>query len=197
MVIVKIYSHDCWFSNLKYLFISTDEWERIEEEQDLQNEEMREIMDRVSKWHTLLHPVLQESEQRSHFDINAVGTDIIDMFPPEKPEHEITFSNVLENREPSYCARYFLSLLLLTNTKNVQLSVEQPQLNGKRVCPTDDIKLKLLSRTRHYDEVLRLDEHLEAAAAKRKSMDMDFYNEPSTSTSTSNAPQFKKQKKRK
>lgn len=158
---------------------------------------MREMIERVSKWHTMLKPVLQVSEQRNNFDIHALGTDIIDLFPEDNPEHEITFSNVLENRDPSYRARYFLSLLLLTNTKNTRLTVDHPELNGKRVCPTDELKLKLTSRTRHYDEVNRIDEHLEenrAGATKRKSMNLDIFDEPEPSTSMPKTSQAKKRK---
>lgn len=175
-----------------------DESKRIQEEEENRNEDMRDMIERVSKWHKMLQPVLQYSEKRNNFDIHALGTDIIDLFPEEKSDHDITFNSILQNRDPSYRARYFLSLLLLTNTKNVKINVDHPELNGKRVCPTDELKIKLLSRTRHYDEVDRIHEHFEeprneagTRAEKRKSM--DYACEASTSY---NKSQFKKQKQK-
>lgn len=122
---------------------------------------MRDMVERVSKWHENLRPVLQHSEARNNFNIHALGTDIINLFPDEKPDHEISFTNVMENRDQTYTARYFLSLLLLTNTKNVKINVKHPEQNGKVLCSKDDLKIKLLSRTRHMDEVNKINEHLE------------------------------------
>lgn len=133
--------------------------ERIEE--DHRNEDMREMVERVSKWHENLRPILQHSEARNNFNIHALGTDIINLFPEENPQHEISFAKVMEDRDPSYTARYFLSLLLLTNTSNVKINVKHPEQNGKVLCAIDDLKIKLLSRTRHMDEVNKINEHLD------------------------------------
>lgn len=122
---------------------------------------MRDMVERVSKWHENLRPVLQHSEARNNFNIHALGTDIINLFPEEKTDHEISFTNVMENRDQTYTARYFLSLLLLTNTKNVKIAVKHPEQNGKVLCSKDDLKIQLLSRTRHMDEVNKINEHLE------------------------------------
>lgn len=134
--------------------------ERVEE--DNRNEDMRDMVERVSKWHENLKPVLQHSEARNNFNIHALGTDIINLFPEDgKPDNEISFRNVIENRDQTYTARYFLSLLLLANTKNVKISVGHPEQNGKLLCSKDDLRIKLLSRTRHMDEVNKINEHLE------------------------------------
>lgn len=123
------------------------------------------MVERVSKWHEHLRPILRHSEARNNFNIHAVGSDIIDLFPEDKPDQEISFTNVMENRDQTYTARYFLSLLLLTNTKNVKLSVKHPEQNGKVLCSKDDMKIQLLSRTRHFDEVNKITEHLEDSNA--------------------------------
>lgn len=133
---------------------------------------MREMVKRVSKWHSTLRPILADSEKRNNFNIHELGSDIIDLFPADQPSKEITFSNVMENRDESYTARYFLSLLLLTNTKNVHISVTNPELNGKVVCKNEDLKITLLSRARHLDEVNNINEHLPSVpVGKRKTMD--------------------------
>lgn len=123
------------------------------------------MVERVSKWHENLRPVLQHSEARNNFNIHALGTDIINLFPEEKPDHEISFTNVMENRDATYTARYFLSLLLLTNNKNVKINVKHPEQNGKKLCSKDDLKIKLLSKTRHLDEVNKINEHLEDSSS--------------------------------
>lgn len=120
------------------------------------------MIERVSKWHEQLRPILQHSEKRNNFDIHALGTDIIDLFPANNKSHEISFANIMENRDPSYTARYFLSLLLLTNTKNVKIDVNH---NGdstakKKLCEPNNLKIQLLSRSRHLDQVNKINEHL-------------------------------------
>lgn len=156
---------------VSHLFFRADV-ERVEE--DNRNEDMRAMVERVSKWHENLRPVLQHSEARNNFNIHALGTDIINLFPEDTPDHEISFTNVMENRDQTYTARYFLSLLLLTNTKNVKLNVKRTGQSGKELCSKDDLKIQLLSRTRHMDEVNKINEHLEdsniAVAGTSKSL---------------------------
>lgn len=119
------------------------------------------MVERVSKWHEQLRPILQHSESRNNFDIHALGTDIIGLFPENNVQHEISFANIMENRDPTYTARYFLSLLLLTNTKNVKIAVDKGGGAGKtRLCAPADLKVKLLSRSRHLDQVNKINEHL-------------------------------------
>lgn len=124
------------------------------------------MVERVSKWHEMLRPVLADCEKRNNFDIHALGTDIIDLFSNNEEEKnhptEITFKDVMKNRDETYTARYFLSMLLLTNNKNINLNIiSYPEKNGKILCSKDDIRIKLLSRTRHLDEVNKIDQHLD------------------------------------
>ncbi|XP_055314144.1 uncharacterized protein LOC129575169 [Sitodiplosis mosellana] len=133
-----------------------------QKEETARAEGFTDMLERVSKWHQMLRPVLANCEKRNNFDIHALGTDIIDMFPSEEESNptEISFTDVMQGRDQTYTARYFLSLLLLTNTKNVQLKVMHPEQNGTVICSKDDIRIKLRSRTRHLDEVNKIDQHL-------------------------------------
>lgn len=122
------------------------------------------MVERVSKWHEMLRPVLANCEKRNNFDIHALGSDIIDLFPQDEEQKteptEISFTDVMKGRDQTYTARYFLSLLLLTNNKNVNLKVLHPEQNGKVLCSKDDMRIKLRSRKRHLDEVNKIDQHL-------------------------------------
>lgn len=122
------------------------------------------MVERVSKWHEMLRPVLADCEKRNNFDIHALGTGIMDLFPQDEEQRqhptEISFTDIMKDRDATYTARYFLSMLLLTNNKNVQLKVMHPEQNGKILCSKDDIRIKLQSRARHLDEVNKIDQHL-------------------------------------
>lgn len=144
-----------------------------DEENDDQSDDQREetqqagfsdMVERVSKWHQMLRPVLANCEKRNNFDIHALGSDIIDLFPQNEEQKteptEISFTDVMKGRDQTYTARYFLSLLLLTNNKNVHLKAMHPEQNGKVLCSKDDIRIKLRSRKRHLDEVNKIDQHL-------------------------------------
>lgn len=166
--------------------------ERVERNEEAnRNEDYCDMVERVSKWHEMLRPVLQNCEKRNNFDIHALGSDIIDLFPEEATEQpkEISFTDIMSDRDQTYTARYFLSLLLLTNNKNVQLKVMHPEQNGKIACSKDDIKIKLKSRSRHLDEVNKIDERLnqpgDATAAEKSTTFAvpanDDYDAPSTS----------------
>lgn len=157
---------------------------------------MQAMVHRVSKWHNTLQPILAQSEQRNNFDINALGSDIIDMFPENEPSKEITFADVMENRDQSYTARYFLSLLLLTNTENIHITRSNPEMNGKTVCRREDLNIKLLSRARHLDNVHQIDEHLEKNRMKRPAEEpLDCQPGPSHEYASPSVKKRKTQKK--
>ncbi|XP_031626866.1 protein PFC0760c [Contarinia nasturtii] len=154
--------------------VECDDNHNDESNDDQQNDNVRseegfsDMVERVSKWHEMLRPVLANCEKRNNFDIHALGTDIIDMFQPEEDDQprEISFTDVMKERDQTYTARYFLSLLLLTNTKNVHLNIMHPEQNGTVVCSKDDMRIKLLSRTRHLDEVNKIDQRLNEAPSR-------------------------------
>lgn len=157
------------------------------------------MVERVNKWHEMLRPVLANCEKRNNFDIHALGSDIIEQFPSEEDTNprEISFNDVMKGRDQTYTARYFLSLLLLTNTKNVDLKVMHPEQNGKVVCSKDDIRIKLISRTRHLDEVQSIDQRLNEAPSKKnansgKSINIDYDEDDTPIQSTSKGGRGKK-----
>ena len=140
------------------------------EEDEEATAEMQAMCDRVGEWHKNLQPVLAHSEKRNHFDVHELGSDIINLFPSENKDHEVSFSEVMTDRDQSYTARYFLSLLLLTNTKNVSINVVHPENNGKRLCPKDELKIKLLSTQRHYDDVSNIHEIIDVPRADKNAV---------------------------
>lgn len=166
---------------LKYLYLPENEQDEAQDALDKTRVEKNEVqvsefVERISKWHSMLRPVLAMSQKRSDFDIHELGTDIMNKFsesPADEPapqsagdKNEITFTDVMDGRDETYTARYFLSLLLLTNNKNVHLNVAHPEQNGDVICSPDDIKIRFRNGTRHWDEVNRIDEHLVEARAQ-------------------------------
>lgn len=139
------------------------------------------MVERVSKWHEMLRPILSDCEKRNNFDIHALGTDIIDMFPGDEEQRlqptEISFTDVMKNRDETYTARYFLSMLLLTNNKNIHMKVMHPEHNGKILCSKDDIRIKLQSRARHLDEVNKIDQHLDSTQSTHMASHVSITNE--------------------
>uniref|UniRef100_A0A182NKT3 Condensin-2 complex subunit H2 C-terminal domain-containing protein n=1 Tax=Anopheles dirus TaxID=7168 RepID=A0A182NKT3_9DIPT len=123
-------------------------------------QEAKERFDKVSQWHRKLKPILIESEKRNHFDIHAYGTTIIDTFDPTAPfgAERITLAKVLEHKAPYSTARFFLSMLMLANTNNVQIC--NRNVNPLQLSSTDEIELRLLSRKRHHQELEALGELL-------------------------------------
>uniref|UniRef100_A0A182P266 Condensin-2 complex subunit H2 C-terminal domain-containing protein n=1 Tax=Anopheles epiroticus TaxID=199890 RepID=A0A182P266_9DIPT len=122
--------------------------------------EAKERFDKVSQWHRKLKPILTESEKRNHFDIHAYGTDIIDTFDPSVPlgTEAITLEQVLQHKPPHSTARFFLSVLMLANTNNVQICNKNQ--DPLRLSSTAEIELRLLSRKRHHKELEALGELL-------------------------------------
>lgn len=123
----------------------------------------------------MLRPILATSEKRSNFDIHELGTDIMNKFTENSTDepaatqiknNEITFTDVMDGRDETYTARYFLSVLLLTNNKNVYLTKAHPEKNGHVICSPDDIRIRFRNQTRHSDELERIDEQLEAARTR-------------------------------
>ncbi|CAD7092926.1 unnamed protein product [Hermetia illucens] len=113
--------------------------------------EMNLMMERIQKWHRYLRPILAVSMERHHFDIFAIGTDIIDTFPKEDVVKETppvtTLEDVMADRDPTFLSRYFLSMLQLANANNVEINVKSRDSN--KPTALRDVNLKLLSRKRH------------------------------------------------
>ncbi|XP_055584706.1 uncharacterized protein LOC129737571 [Uranotaenia lowii] len=123
--------------------------------------EAKELIEKVNNWHRKLKPILIQSEKRNHFDIHAYGTEIIDSFPADvEPEKAapINFAHVMENKQQDCTARYFLSMLMLANTNNVQIVTNNQ--DAHRLTTKKDIELRLLSRKRHHQEMESMGERI-------------------------------------
>lgn len=123
--------------------------------------EAKELIEKVNNWHRKLKPILIQSERRNHFDIHAYGTEIIESFGPEEVTEEVSvinFAQVMENKTEDFTARYFLSMLMLANTNNVQIVTRNH--DPQRLTPKEDIELRLLSRKRHHQEMESLGERI-------------------------------------
>lgn len=157
------------------------------------------MVERVSKWHNMLQPVLADCEKRNNFDIHALGTDIIDLFPSDEEKNqyptEISFTDVMKNRDQTYTARYFLSMLLLTNNKNIHLKVLHPEQNGTVLCSKDDIRIKLQSRARHLDDVQQIDQHLNETHSSQSASVSHSINGNSTNFVVQSKKQAQKRKR--
>lgn len=81
----------------------------------------------IQKWHRYLRPILAVSMERHHFDIFAIGTDIINTFPKEDVVKETppvtTLEDVMADRDPTFLSRYFLSMLQLVSRNFEKLGV--------------------------------------------------------------------------
>lgn len=124
--------------------------------------EAKELIEKVNNWHRKLKPILALSEKRNHFDIHAYGTEIIDSFgpevPPEAPPQVINFAQVMEQKQEDFTARYFLSMLMLANTNNVEIVARNQ--DPSRLTQKEDIELRLLSRKRHHQEMESMGERI-------------------------------------
>uniref|UniRef100_A0A8D8NBX0 Condensin-2 complex subunit H2 n=1 Tax=Culex pipiens TaxID=7175 RepID=A0A8D8NBX0_CULPI len=125
--------------------------------------EAKELIEKVNNWHRKLKPILALSEKRNHFDIHAYGTEIISSFGPEVAEEPsspqlINFAQVMEQKQEDFTARYFLSMLMLANTNNVEIVARNQ--DPSRLTQKEDIELRLLSRKRHHQEMESMGERI-------------------------------------
>ena len=83
----------------------------------------------VAKWHEMIGPRLESVERRNAFDIHAYGSRILNNFSPQRSS--VSFNSVVRGQKPEEKSRYFLSMLMLANTENVEISTadgSDPQL---------------------------------------------------------------------
>ncbi|XP_019528537.3 uncharacterized protein LOC109400479 [Aedes albopictus] len=123
--------------------------------------EAKELIEKVNSWHRKLKPILIQSEKRNHFDIHAYGSEIIESFGSEEVVEEvpvIDFGQVMKNKAEDFTARYFLSMLMLANTNNVQIVTRNH--DPQRLTTKGDIELRLLSRKRHHQEMESMGERI-------------------------------------
>ncbi|XP_055850269.1 uncharacterized protein LOC129914873 [Episyrphus balteatus] len=111
------------------------------------NEENR-IRAKVHQWHSHLQPILACSRERHHFDVFAIGTEIMTQFDRNDVCNEkVSFKNVMEEKDESLISRYFLSMLLLANQGNIRIDVQNKSTD--QPSELHDIRLQLLSRKRN------------------------------------------------
>ncbi|XP_058119287.1 uncharacterized protein LOC131284079 [Anopheles ziemanni] len=134
--------------------------------------EAKERIEKVNAWHKKLKPILIESEQRNHFDIHAYGTEIIETFdatevqanPGDLHRPTITLATVLQNKPAHSTARYFLSMLMLANTNNVEITNKNSE--PLRISTAEEIELRLLSRKRHHQQMMARKRKLMSSAGQ-------------------------------
>ena len=106
------------------------------------------LIEKVQNWHKQLKPILMESEMRCDFDIHEIGSHIIDAFSNETYVEcpIITFENIMVSKRMDYTSRYFLSMLQLANSNNIEIHVKNKSTS--KCAYKSDIELKLISRAR-------------------------------------------------
>ena len=77
----------------------------------------------------MIGPRLESVERRNAFDIHAYGSRILNNFSSQRSS--VSFNSVVRGQKPEEKSRYFLSMLMLANTENVEISTadgSDPQL---------------------------------------------------------------------
>lgn len=121
--------------------------EQMLREAALEIEEENCRTENVENWVEYVTPLLSQAKSRSNFDIQKYGQDIITQFP--EIDSELSFHSIMENKRTDFTARNFLSMLMLANTENVQITNLNQDFN--RPSRFDEIKLKLLTRDMFYE----------------------------------------------
>lgn len=73
--------------------------------------EQLEMRKRVQAWHDNLHPILEEEEKRTTFDIHEYGTRVLNCF--NSVGEQKSFKDLVGGLEQEEVARYFLSILMM------------------------------------------------------------------------------------
>lgn len=108
---------------------------------EMMNEQLK-MRQRVQEWHNNLRPILEEEEKRTEFDVHEYGTRILNCF--ELIGEKKLFGELVGGLDKEEVARYFLSLLMMVNTYNLEISND---------VSADDILITLLKKERHHEEL--------------------------------------------
>ncbi|XP_025205007.1 condensin-2 complex subunit H2-like [Melanaphis sacchari] len=108
---------------------------------EMMNEQL-EMRQRVQEWHNNLRPILEEEEKRTEFDVHEYGTRILSCF--EFIGEKKLFRELVGGLDKEEVARYFLSLLMMVNTYNLDISNNISE---------NDISITLLKKERHHEEL--------------------------------------------
>ncbi|KAL5240379.1 hypothetical protein ACI65C_007789 [Semiaphis heraclei] len=101
-----------------------------------------EMRKRVLEWHNKLRPILEKEEETSEFDVHEYGTRILNCF--ESIGEQKFFKDLVGGKDRVEVARYYLSLLMMINTNNLEVSNH---------IPGEDFLVKLLKKKRHHEEL--------------------------------------------
>ncbi|XP_025201010.1 uncharacterized protein LOC112598686, partial [Melanaphis sacchari] len=118
------------------------------EMQDYEKNQMRtmndqlEMQKRVQEWHDKLRPILENEEKMIEFDVHKYGTHILSCF--ESIGEQKLFKNLVAGINKEEVARYYLSLLMMVNTNNLEIS---NHTDG------NELLIKLLKKERHHEEL--------------------------------------------
>ncbi|CAI6365838.1 unnamed protein product [Macrosiphum euphorbiae] len=108
---------------------------------EMMNEQLK-MRQRVQEWHNNLRPILEEEEKRIEFDVHEYGTRILSCF--EFIGEKKLFGELVGGLDKEEVARYFLSLLMMVNTYNLEISNDIAE---------NDISITLLKKERHHEEL--------------------------------------------
>ncbi|CAH1713253.1 condensin-2 complex subunit H2 isoform X1 [Aphis gossypii] len=108
---------------------------------EMMNEQLK-MRQRVQEWHNNLRPILEEEEKRTEFDVHEYGTRILSCF--EFIGEKKLFRELVGGLDKEEVARYFLSLLMMVNTYNLDISNDISE---------NDILITLLKKERHHEEL--------------------------------------------
>ncbi|XP_060869795.1 uncharacterized protein LOC132944456 isoform X2 [Metopolophium dirhodum] len=105
------------------------------------NEQLK-MQNRVLQWHNNLRPILEKEEKLIEFDIHEYGTRILSCF--KSIGEQKLFKDLVGGIDKVEVARYYLSLLMMINTNNFEVS---NHISG------NDLLVKLLKKERHHEEL--------------------------------------------
>jgi len=80
-----------------------------------------ELSKRVNQWSEKLKPLLTKQEKREKFNIKTYTERLLDSFS----DKEVSFQDLIKVKEPYEVCRQFITLLHLSNSRNIELIVDK------------------------------------------------------------------------
>ncbi|XP_026806243.1 uncharacterized protein LOC113549233 isoform X2 [Rhopalosiphum maidis] len=105
------------------------------------NEQLK-MQKRVLEWHDNLRSILEKEEKMIEFDVHEYGTRILNCF--ESIGEQKLFKDLVGGIDKVEVARYYLSLLMMVNTNNLEVSNHTYR---------NELLVKLLKKERHHEEL--------------------------------------------
>ncbi|XP_060840521.1 uncharacterized protein LOC132921473 isoform X2 [Rhopalosiphum padi] len=104
--------------------------------------EQLEMQKRVQEWHDNLRSILEKEEKMIEFDVHEYGTRILNCF--DSIGEQKLFKDLVGGIDKVEVARYYLSLLMMVNTNNLEVSNHTYR---------NELLVKLLKKKRHHEEL--------------------------------------------